>query len=205
MNTLHKHTASETRPGSASTIVLILPYRNREPQLHNFSRWLAGRYLPSRAQQEATAQRWEVYVVEQDDDTEFNKGFLINAGLRVVQDREPQIFADDAWDLAHNRPPRTCIIQHDVDFLPVGSVDYSVCGWPRQLSSEIGCSHSVYHSPVANTVPYPTNFGGVVSMRPAHWIAVNGFSNMYPGWGGEVIIPYPITFQFPDTNRLIGF
>lgn len=22
-------------------------------------------------------------------------------------------------------------------------------------------------------------------MRPVHWRAVNGFSNFYPGWGGE--------------------
>ena len=189
--------ATELGQGPASTVVLLVPYRHRKAHLQNFTRWLSDHYLPARLSQQAPAgaagERWIVWVVEQADaipgvyDAEFNKGFLINAGLRLLQQHEPRLFSDDATDGELQLPPSTCIVQHDVDFLPAhGNVDYSTCAWPRQLSAELACSDSVYNARVANSLPYPTNLGGVVSMRPSHWEAVNGFSNYYPGWGAEV-------------------
>ena len=141
--------AMERRPGTATTIALIVPYRNRELQLQNFTDWLFRHLLLSQPQSPAGGQRWLVYVMEQDDDLNFNKGFLVNAGLQLLQKNEPQLFADDARDHANQQSPQTCIVQHDVDFLPVGPVDYSSCEWPRQLSAEIACSRSVYHAPNA--------------------------------------------------------
>jgi hypothetical protein len=61
--------------------------------------------------------------------------------------------------------------------IPQVGVDYSKCQWPIQLSSEIdrwGWS-----------VAQPHYTGGVVSMSPQHWHAVNGFPNNFFGWGGE--------------------
>ena len=33
--------------------------------------------------------------------------------------------------------------------------------------------------------PYGTDFGGVTMLRPAHYIKVNGMSNLFWGWGRE--------------------
>ena len=194
-----------TNESAADTIVLIVPYRHREQNLQDFSQWLSAEFLPAQQKlhTQAARARWVVWVVEQADavpakmasaskpwrpyEAEFNKGFLVNVGLRLVQESEPGLFTDDALNNSLRLPPSTCIVQHDIDFLPSRSgVDYSACVWPRQLSAELACSDTVYGSPTQNSVPYPENLGGVVSMRPAHWVAVNGFSNFYPGWGGEV-------------------
>ena len=35
------------------------------------------------------------------------------------------------------------------------------------------------------TNPYKRYFGGVSSIKPEHYIGMNGFSNIYFGWGGE--------------------
>ena len=194
-----------TNESAADTIVLIVPYRHREQNLQDFSQWLSAEFLPAQQKlhTQAARARWVVWVVEQADavpakmasaskpwrpyEAEFNKGFLVNVGLRLVQESEPGLFTDDAFNNSLRLPPSTCIVQHDIDFLPSRSgVDYSACVWPRQLSAELACSDTVYGSPTQNSLPYPENLGGVVSMRPAHWVAVNGFSNFYPGWGGEV-------------------
>ena len=34
-------------------------------------------------------------------------------------------------------------------------------------------------------IPYKNYVGGVLAMTKAHFIAVNGYSNLYFGWGGE--------------------
>ena len=34
-------------------------------------------------------------------------------------------------------------------------------------------------------LPYKTYVGGVLAMTSAHFMAVNGYSNLYFGWGGE--------------------
>ena len=34
-------------------------------------------------------------------------------------------------------------------------------------------------------LPYPEMTGGVLSIRAAHYEALNGFSNLFRGWGGE--------------------
>ena len=168
---------------------MVIPYRNRPAQLHNLSKWLSQHVKAHRAAAETggSSTRWLVMVVEQDDDELFNKGFLVNAGLRLLASEEPDLLSDihQAGQPDLGGGPHTCIVQHDVDFLPADTVDYTSCAWPRQLSSEIECAESVYNGPRPFTVPYPHSFGGVVSMRPAHWQAVNGFSNHYPGWGGE--------------------
>ena len=34
-------------------------------------------------------------------------------------------------------------------------------------------------------LPYKTYVGGVVSLKEATYMNINGFSNLYFGWGGE--------------------
>ncbi len=101
-----------------------------------------------------------IVVVEQSDITVFNKGLLFNIGYKVLS------------------PYYDYVILHDVDFVPVaGKVDYGYCDTPTLLSTE--CSQFDYgHC-------YDKFFGGVVGLTKEHYELVNGFSNLFRGWGGE--------------------
>ena len=92
----------------------------------------------------------------------FNRGWLGNVGITLALNSS----------IRHD-----CIVFHDVDLKPAEGVPYTTCGKPVQLSSEL--EHFNWG------IPYKASAGGVVSMKPEHWIAINGFSNDYVGWGGE--------------------
>jgi beta-1,4-galactosyltransferase 1 len=105
-------------------------------------------------------------VVEQNDDKLFNRGTLINAGIREA--------IEQAYD---RRVLIDCIVTHDVDVLPYPGVPYTSCAVPIHLSSEVDRR--------GWTVPYKEWIGSVISMRPQDWLLINGFSNEYRGWGKE--------------------
>ena len=95
-----------------------------------------------------------------------------------------------------------CVLLHDVDLLPENDRNFYTCpqeGKPRQLCTAI------------NTYGYnPTrynNLGGVTAFATADFIRINGFSNLYWGWGYEdsdlhyraiyhnlAIVRYPVRF-----------
>lgn len=100
-----------------------------------------------------------IVVVQQADNDKWNKGLLYNAGY---------IECHDKCDY---------IILSDVDFIPNPGVDYSYPELPTLISTE--CSQFGY------THMYDTFFGGVVAIRNDHYELVNGFPNLYRGYGGE--------------------
>ncbi len=71
-----------------------------------------------------------------------------------------------------------CEIFHDVDLLPEVEYNYYGCpDIPRHM-----CIAVSYHK----YKPYKKiRFGGVVAFRTDHFIAANGYSNVFFGWGGE--------------------
>lgn len=145
-------------------IAIVIPYRNRKMHLERFNQRM-----------EEHVDFWEkrgvhhnltVYVVEQFDEKLFNRGWLLNIGVnQAMRDAET------------SGQKLSCIVTHDVDTLPFPEVDYGWCTWPTQLSSEHECFDW--------SVPYPEFSGAVLSMSPAHWQQVNGYSNSFWGWGGE--------------------
>ncbi len=69
------------------------------------------------------------------------------------------------------------VIFHDLDLLP--EIDYNNYGcpdMPRHMC--IAVSYDKY-------TPYKNKFGGIVAFRTDHFVAVNGYSNVFFGWGGE--------------------
>lgn len=100
-----------------------------------------------------------IAVIEQDDKEVWNKGLLFNAGYRELA---------AGYDY---------LILHDVDFIPDNTVDYGPCTVPTLLATE--CSQYNY------THLYDGYFGGVIGLDKEHYEMVNGFSNMFRGWGGE--------------------
>jgi len=102
-----------------------------------------------------------VFVSEQEDDGRFNKGAVMNAGFR-------EVMKSGNFD---------CVIFHDVDMLPENDRNIYQCQ-----------DSPVHLSPLIDKFdykPYGTDFGGVTMLRPAHYVKVNGMSNLFWGWGRE--------------------
>ncbi len=142
----------------APATVIILPFRNRPVQLRKFLDAMCEFWKPE-------VNPLYIYSIEQGDDNPFNRGWLLNIGIKT-------------W-LSTGKTGE-CLFVHDVDLLPDASpnrVSYHQCVWPRHMSSE--------QENFGWTTPYDTFFGGVVGMSIDHWIKINGMSNDFLGWGGE--------------------
>jgi len=128
--------------------IIIIPYRDRQVHLDCLLSQLQ-RYFST----------IPVCVVEQDDQEVWNKGLLFNAAVTEI---------GSEYDY---------FILHDVDFIPVPTVNYSSTELPCLLSTE--CSQFNY------THLFPTFFGGVVGIPRGMYLLINGFSNKFRGYGGE--------------------
>ena len=101
--------------------------------------------------------------MEQSDDTPFNRGKLMNIGFT------------ETLTLGS---PNHCFIFHDVDLLPQSDQNIYACTHqPRHMYSALDTFR--YH------LPYRRLFGGAIAMQKIHFEKVNGFSNIFAGWGGE--------------------
>ena len=87
---------------------------------------------------------------------------LMNVGFR-------EALQDFNWD---------CFIFHDVDLLPEDDRNLYTCpDQPRHMS--VAVDKFKYR------LPYKSIFGGVAAITRRHFKQLNGFSNMFWGWGGE--------------------
>uniref|UniRef100_A0A915IZV0 Uncharacterized protein n=1 Tax=Romanomermis culicivorax TaxID=13658 RepID=A0A915IZV0_ROMCU len=94
----------------------------------------------------------------------FNKGILMNSAFKWVQ----QNF-DGRFD---------CFVFHDVDLISEMINNLYKCGdQPIHLSPAV--------SKLDYMLPYKELIGGVLAFRPNQFIKINGYSNVYWGWGGE--------------------
>lgn len=134
---------------------IIVCYRNRSEQLQTFLY-----NMHSFLQKQNT--HYQIYVIEQTFNAEFNRGKLFNVGYREVTMRS----------LAG------CFIFHDVDLIPenINNI-YGCTTCPRHLS----CSINVFQY----NLPYYSIFGGAIAMTRKQYHKINGFSNEFYGWGGE--------------------
>lgn len=134
---------------------IIVCYRNRTEHLQTFLY-----HIHSFLQKQNI--HYKIYVIEQTNDNEFNRGKLFNIGYREVTMRS----------LAG------CFIFHDVDLLPenINNI-YGCTSCPRHMSSSI----NVFNY----NLPYYRIFGGAIAMTRRQFHEINGFSNMFYGWGGE--------------------
>jgi hypothetical protein len=105
-----------------------------------------------------------IYLVEPVDNVTFNRGLLMNIGFaEALEDKE------NDWQ---------CFAFHDVDLLPEDDRNlYSCPESPRHMSSAV--------STLNYRLPYEDIFGGVTSFSKQQFQHINGFSNLFFGWGGE--------------------
>lgn len=156
---------------------IVVPYRNREYHLHEFQKRLypyIEKHFRHRREGQHHVSEFSLWIIEQDDDEPFNRGWLGNVGIAEILRHTPEV---------------ECLTFHDVDFVPeekeineaevMGPVYYDKCSVPTQTGSEL------FRTGLNWTVGYQEHAGGVVTMHLQHWQAVNGFSNDYVSWGGE--------------------
>ncbi|XP_068632129.1 beta-1,4-N-acetylgalactosaminyltransferase bre-4-like [Battus philenor] len=104
---------------------------------------------------------YSIYVIEQQDNKMWNKGLLYNVGVKqAIADKFP------------------CLILHDVDILPLDTANLYAClQEPRHMSASLDKFRYV--------LTYNYLIGGAVAIRSDQYMAINGFSNKFQGWGGE--------------------
>ncbi|GFR57650.1 beta-1,4-galactosyltransferase 1 [Elysia marginata] len=136
-------------------VAFVIPYRDRWGHLKSLLYYL----IPVLKRQQI---HFRMFVVEQFGNDTFNKGRIMNAAFRE---------ALKLFDFQ-------CVTFHDVDLVPEDDRNmYSCADMPKHMS--IGIDKFNYR------LPYDGLVGGVLMFRTEHFQQVNGYSNMYWGWGAE--------------------
>ncbi|XP_050535113.1 beta-1,4-N-acetylgalactosaminyltransferase bre-4-like [Daktulosphaira vitifoliae] len=148
------------------SVCIIIPYRDRQDHLWT----LLHRLIPLLKRQQLD---FKIFVVEQVSNATFNKGAIMNAAFLTIYRNYGLRNADDWHKGLYN-----CYIFHDVDMLPEDDRNmYSCSKFPKHLS--VAVNEFKYK------LPYHHLVGGVFNIRPKHYFRVNGYSNLFWGWGGE--------------------
>ena len=135
---------------------IIVPYRNRPGQVRKFIKSI-GEYFATIVKDFT----YQIFIVEQGDNKEFNRGKLLNIGFL----RAEQAGCD-------------YVIFHDIDMLP-DNVDYSYSDIPLQLANRFDAS-DMFTRTINDDY-----FGGVTLFPMNIFRKINGYSNRYRGWGFE--------------------
>ncbi|CAF0914004.1 unnamed protein product, partial [Didymodactylos carnosus] len=92
----------------------------------------------------------------------YNKAVLMNAAF---------IYASSEYDFQ-------CFVFHDVDLIPEDDRNmYSCPLYPRHMSVAV--------DEMDYKLTYEELVGGVLTLKSDHFLMVNGYSNLYWGWGAE--------------------
>jgi beta-1,4-galactosyltransferase 1 len=139
-------------------VAILVPFRNRELQLRVFLS-----HLHPFLQKQFVD--YTIFVVEQAGNDTYNKGALFNIGYLEAQRMSGRSLE--------------CMILHDVDLLPEDDHILYLCDNQSASHLSEGIDKFGYKQ------PYPKLLGGVTSIRACDYERINGFSNMFFGWGGE--------------------
>eukprot|EP00057_Strongylocentrotus_purpuratus_P011721 XP_011666195.1 PREDICTED: beta-1,4-galactosyltransferase 5-like [Strongylocentrotus purpuratus] len=138
-------------------VAILIPFRDRFYHLPI----LLQNLIPMLQKQ---LLEFSFFVVEQANQELFNRAMLMNVGFL-----ESLNFTD--YD---------CFIIHDVDYVPVDDRNYYGCSsMPRHFVSSSDTDGW------NNQLPYGEFFGAVAGLTKANIRSINGFPNVYWGWGGE--------------------
>lgn len=136
-------------------VAIILPYRNRDVQLAIFMNYIHP-FL------QLQNLDYKIFVIEQSPMREFNRAKLFNVGYK------------EATKISNFH----CFIFHDIDLIPQNPDNIYACSkMPRHMSSSVNTFRY--------NLPYTGLFGGATAITRKVFEKVNGFSNVYYGWGGE--------------------
>ena len=139
-----------------SNLLIIVTERDRKDQEYYFKKYMTD-FLNERK------IKFTIVIVHQVNRNLFNKGTLYNIGYLFSKDSKNNIKAD-------------YIIFHDIDLLPDSNVDYSFNDNFQLMVSTISHQGEIH---VADFT------GGSVKIGLSLFEEINGFSNLYEGWGAE--------------------
>eukprot|EP00944_MAST-04C_sp_MAST-4C-sp1_P012736 g12736.t1 len=149
------------------TVAIVIPFRNRWEHLQAY----LARMHPMLRKQRI---RYKIFIVDQVDEKRFNRAKLLNVGAVLASK------SVDIGKISKGRDSRFCFIFHDVDLLPQSEQTLYSCPdkdeSPRHLSVYVDTHKRCIYKEI---------FGGVSVMHVDHFAAVNGYANVYWGWGGE--------------------
>jgi hypothetical protein len=147
-------------------LAIIVPYRNRELNLKIFLNYI-HQFL-----RKQNNNNYDIFIIEPTNDDNdiklvFNRALLLNIGyLEALK-----------YNSAYN-----CFIFHDVDMLPENMENIYECNlnYPKQMAISI----SIFNYSKDN---YFKNeyMGGVTAYTKEQYYKMNGYSNLFYGWGGE--------------------
>lgn len=138
-------------------VAIIIPYRNRETNMKIFMRHMHPFLIKQQIE-------YGIFLIEPLQNLTFNRGLLMNVGYVEALKQH-----SNKWQ---------CFVFHDIDLLPEDERNLYTCPErPRHMS------HAV--STLGYKLPYETIFGGVSSLTKEQMKFVNGYSNLYFGWGAE--------------------
>ena len=127
---------------------IIVPYRDRPKQLETFVTSIKEYLLDK-------GIKYEIIVVEQYNNIEFNRGKLLNVGFIKAE----ELGCD-------------YVVFHDVDMLPIDA-DYSYVSKPTHLITEVDVPEGV------SRTLFDEYFGGVTAFPVNIFKQINGYSNKY--------------------------
>ncbi len=152
---------SET--AKSDTFVVVVPFRASTPtdprnhHLVEFKRFVRECLPHAR-----------VYVIHQTPGKKFNRGVLLNVGFLQAY--------KECRDVTH-------VVTHDVDLIPSAElVDLYKCVPPPRSVIHFARRFERYAGDLEKNPEY---IGGVVSVRTEDFLDLNGYPNLFWGWGGE--------------------
>jgi hypothetical protein len=101
--------------------------------------------------------KYKIVIVEQNNEEAFRKATLINAGMKHLLE-EMKLTDKDSY-----------FAMHDIDTVPIGFTNY--------YPPEIGVINKLYG--------YVNVLCGAFTFNGTDYQKMNGFSNLFEGWGGE--------------------
>ncbi|KAF7256891.1 hypothetical protein EG68_06278 [Paragonimus skrjabini miyazakii] len=142
-----------------SSVAIIVPIRNRWHQVPALLHTL----IPLLRKQRVC---YRIFLIEQADTGPFNRAKLFNVGF---------IEAAERFQFR-------CVIFHDVDLVPINDLNpYGCDEQTKKYAVHLGVGLDVRNFELY----FPGLVGGVLKMSNAHFVDVNGYSNMYWDWGQE--------------------
>jgi xylosylprotein 4-beta-galactosyltransferase len=176
-------------------LAVLVPYRSVDGTVHIDDLSM----LCDRLGRHFTRQRlsYELFIINQVDNLPFNRGALTNAAVATLLARTPDVGAKGL--AARHHAAFDYLAVHDVDRFPVEDVGNRSAhegiatgevrvGSSKSSGAQCDLTTRTYYAfpPGQPRVLHPMSFaGGVLVLSLAQYLAVNGFSNAYWGWGEE--------------------
>lgn len=173
---------------------IVISYRNRErhlainiPRLHEYFTKLNVEF--------------EIIVVEQNDSEPFCRGQLFNEGVKIAKGDVIIIH-----DIDHYPTDGTNYTDFTTDvFLPIAKVIYVDNNLQPKSMDKVPSGYRHFKDGVDSNF-----FGGVLIIKKDKFLEINGFSNVYVGWGledadiRERILHYELSIERSSSNTFFA-